>query len=103
MLLPHPSGRLSRRQVRPGIPGPSIMGRSASASSRTRSKRALPGRAKTGTDRNQRSDRKILHGRHLAEATISKYDVLLNKQLLPFAEAKGFRFLCELDVESMRE
>jgi integrase/recombinase XerD len=46
---------------------------------------------------------KDAHGRHLAEATISKYDVLLNKQLLPFAEGKGFRFLCELDVESMRE
>src|SRR5262249_18639804 len=41
--------------------------------------------------------------RSLSPATISKYDVLLEKQLKSFAKNKGLRFLSELTVERVRE
>src|SRR5215470_17411482 len=39
--------------------------------------------------------------RMLSAATISKYDVLLEKQLKTFAKEKGLRFLHELSVERL--
>jgi integrase len=41
--------------------------------------------------------------RKLSPATISKYDVLLEKQLKGFVKDKGLRFLHELTVERLRE
>jgi hypothetical protein len=40
---------------------------------------------------------------NLSEATISKYRVLLEKQLTPFAEKKALRFVDEFTIELLRE
>src|SRR5947199_2684502 len=41
--------------------------------------------------------------RKLSSATISKFDVLLKKQLKPFCEARGLRLLEQLTVEVLRD
>lgn len=41
--------------------------------------------------------------RGLAEATINKYRVLLDTQLFAFAKGRGFRFVSEFDLDSVRD
>ncbi len=41
--------------------------------------------------------------RNLSPATISKYDVLLKKQLLPFCDSRGFTKLKQLGIQETRD
>jgi hypothetical protein len=44
-----------------------------------------------------------LKAQKLSRETIRKYENLLNKRLLPWCEAKGYRYLKQLGVEDIRQ
>lgn len=44
-----------------------------------------------------------MRARQLTEATLGKHTVLLKKQLLPWCEKKGYRFITQLGVNQVRE